>query len=58
MNESLQKILEIDSRHNDLLDRLDDLDAKILSVLEEWTNRIPAEPVAGSTVPVVETVAT
>ena len=37
MNESLQKILELDVRHNELLDRLADLDAKIQSVLEEWT---------------------
>jgi len=37
MNESLQKILELDIRHNELLDRLADLDAKIQSVLEEWT---------------------
>ncbi|MGL6196232.1 MAG: hypothetical protein ACRC2T_15555 [Thermoguttaceae bacterium] len=37
MNESLRKILEIDERHNDLLDKLDELDAKVRSVLEEWT---------------------
>jgi len=37
MNESLQKILELDLRHNELLDRLADLDAKVLAVLEEWT---------------------
>ena len=38
MNEPLQTILEIDARHNELLDRLAELDAKILSVLDEWTN--------------------
>ena len=38
MNESLQKILELDLRHNELLDRLTDLDAKIQAVLEEWTS--------------------
>ena len=40
MNESLQKILELDLRHNELLDRLADLDAKILAVLEEWTGGV------------------
>ena len=43
MNESLQKILEIDTRHNELLDRLTDLDAKIQAVLEEWTKGIAAD---------------
>ncbi len=38
MNESLQKLLEIDQRHNELLDRLAELDAKVLSVLEDWTH--------------------
>ncbi|MCL2304413.1 MAG: hypothetical protein FWC43_03625 [Planctomycetaceae bacterium] len=38
MNETLQKILEIDLRHNELLDRLADLDARISAVLEEWTS--------------------
>lgn len=37
MNESLQKLLEIDARHNELLDRLKELDEKILSVLDDWT---------------------
>jgi len=36
MNETLQKILEIDHRHSELLDRLADLDAKIRAVLDEW----------------------
>jgi len=42
MNESLQKILELDLRHNELLDRLTDLDAKISAVLEEWTGSTAA----------------
>ena len=44
MNESLQKILEIDLRHNELLDRLTDLDTKIQAVLEEWTKGIATDP--------------
>ena len=44
MNEPLQTILEIDARHNELLDRLADLDAKILSVLDEWTNLKATDP--------------
>ena len=43
MNESLQKILEIDLRHNELLDRLTDLDVKIQAVLEEWTKGIATD---------------
>ena len=42
MNESLQKILELDLRHNELLDRLTDLDTKIMAVLEEWTGNSTA----------------
>jgi len=42
MNESLQKILELDLRHNELLDRLADLDAKVLAVLEEWMGNTAA----------------
>jgi hypothetical protein len=48
MNESLQKILEIDLRHNELLDRLDDLDSKILAVLEEWSKGYTAEQAPSS----------
>jgi len=51
MNESLQKILEIDLRHNELLDRLDDLDAKIQSVLEEWSKGNPIDQATGQSEP-------
>ncbi|MGL6226719.1 MAG: hypothetical protein ACRC10_08850 [Thermoguttaceae bacterium] len=37
MNDSLQKILEIDERHTELLGRLEELDKAVLAVLEEWT---------------------
>ena len=46
MNESLQKILEIDTRHNELLDRLAELDAKIQAVLEEWSKANAIEQTA------------
>ena len=46
MNETLQKILEIDVRHTELLDRLADLDAKILAVLEEWTHGNTDAPIS------------
>ena len=43
MNETQNKILELDARHNELLDRLAELDAKILAVLEDWTRIKSAE---------------
>ena len=44
MNDTLNKILEIDARHNELLDRLAELDATILTVLENWTRSKSSEP--------------
>lgn len=36
MKDELQKLLELDARHDELLDRLEELDQKVLGVLDEW----------------------
>lgn len=47
----LQTLLDLDARHDDLLDRLDDLDMRVAKVLSEYTagrNPSPAHgPVSG-----------
>ena len=35
--ETLDKLLELDEKHNELLERLAQLDAKIAETLNEWT---------------------
>jgi hypothetical protein len=45
----LQVLLDLDARHDDLLDQLDDLDKRVAQVLGEWmTGRStpPAPPIA------------
>jgi len=37
MNDPMQKLQELDARHNELLDKLDILDRDISRVLQEWT---------------------
>ncbi|MDO4587999.1 MAG: hypothetical protein Q4C95_12000 [Planctomycetia bacterium] len=37
MQQADDLILRIDSEHNDLLTRIDDLDQKILQVLQDWS---------------------
>ncbi len=47
----LEMVLSLDSRHDDLLERLDDLDQKVASVLAE---HLPARAVAPQPDPAVE----
>ena len=35
--ETLDKLLELDEKHNELLEQLAQLDAKIVETLNEWT---------------------
>lgn len=37
MKNELQKLMELDARHNELLERLEELDIKVLGVLNEWS---------------------
>lgn len=50
MNDPKQKLMELDSRHNELLDRLAELDREIIEVLGEWT-RIEGLGINGIGVP-------
>jgi len=51
MNDPMQKLQELDARHNELLDKLDLLDRDISRVLQEWTQLQTefAEPVINAT---------
>jgi len=35
--DTLEKLLELDNRHNELLEQLDQLDARISETLKDWT---------------------
>jgi len=37
MGDPTLRLLELDERHNELLDRLSELDQRVAGVLEEWT---------------------
>ncbi len=37
MSNPALRLLELDERHNELLDRLTELDRQVVVVLEEWT---------------------
>lgn len=43
----LQRLLELDARHNELLDRLEALDREVTIVLAEWTTSRPLITVSG-----------
>jgi hypothetical protein len=46
----LQSLLDLDARHDDLLERLDALDKRVADVLSKYTlGRIPQDGVTGST---------
>jgi len=50
MGNIAERLLELDVRHGELLDKLARLDQQIDDVLKEWTEarEIPAEPVAST----------
>jgi|GEM_PF-5397751 len=35
--DSLQKLLELEEKHNEILSRLDELDDRIIQTLKEWS---------------------
>lgn len=37
MSETLKSIVEIEAKHAEILEKLDELDSRILFTLEEWT---------------------
>ncbi|MGL4942589.1 MAG: hypothetical protein ACRC46_05295 [Thermoguttaceae bacterium] len=43
----LQRLIELDTRHNELLDRLEALDREVADVLSEWTSSRPLITVSG-----------
>jgi len=47
--ETLDKLLELDEKHNELLEQLAQLDARIIEILNEWTSGKPqpAAPAQG-----------
>lgn len=36
MGDPLQRLMELDARHTELLERLDELDLQVCAVLDEW----------------------
>lgn len=47
MPDPLQHLMELDSRHNELLDRLEALDREVTQVLAEWSQARPLMTVSG-----------
>ena len=43
--DSLEKLLELDDRHNELLDQLAQLDAKISETLRDWVSGTPQQAI-------------
>lgn len=48
--DALEKLLELDDRHNDLLEQLAQLDARISETLNDWVSGIPPQAVPESIV--------
>jgi hypothetical protein len=45
-DEQLQTLLELEARHDELLDQLDDLDRRVTGVLAQYQASRPSESVA------------
>lgn len=54
MGDPLQRLMELDARHTELLDRLNELDLQVCAVLDEWIKSKESPPNEVQTIAVAE----